>query len=136
MVVISLFVFKPFRSEPPTPTITAANKEIATTQGSYCWEGLLSAKCVDKIYTSPLEMVKEHKPAVVSPNEVIEIDFKKAPIPETLEVEKWIDRDNIENIVLKNDSIIAPKEKGIYVFHILANWEQGDGNYAFSVEVR
>lgn len=74
---MSLFVFEPFRSEPLTPTITAGNTEIATTQGSYCWNGLLSTKCVDKVYTSPLEMAKEHKPTVVSPNEEIKIDFEK-----------------------------------------------------------
>ncbi|MEH6945088.1 hypothetical protein V7014_25245 [Bacillus sp. JJ722] len=136
LVVIGLFVFEPFRSEPPTPTVTVGNTKIATTQGSYCWNGLLSAQCVDKIYTSPLDMAKEHKPTVVSPNEEIKFDFKKEPIAETLEVEKWIDKDNIENIEVKNNSIVAPKEKGIYVFHILADWEQGDGNYAFSIEVK
>jgi hypothetical protein len=135
LVFIGLFVFEPFRSEPPTPTVTSGDIEIATTQGSYCWDSLLSAQCVDKVYTSPLDMAKEHKPTVVSPNEEIKISFKNEPISDTLEVEKWIDKDNIENVEMQNNSIVAPKEKGIYVYHILADWEQGDGNYAFSIEV-
>ena len=135
LIVIGLFFFEPFRSEPPTPTVTVGETTIPTTQGSYCWKGLLFAQCVDFVYTSSLEMAKEHKPTVVSPNEEIKIDFKKEPIVETLRVEKWIDKDNLEIYEVKNNSIVAPKEKGIYVFHIFANWEQGDGNYVFSIEV-
>lgn len=135
-VAIGLFVFEPFRSEPPKPTIRAGNATIPTTQGSYCWNGLLLAKCEDFAYTSPLEMAKEHRATVVSPNEEIKIDFKIEPFAETLRIEKWIDKDNIEDIEVKNNSIVAPTEKGIYVYHILADWKQGDGNYAFSIEIR
>lgn len=139
VVMIGLFVFAPFRSEPPIPTITAGNITIPTTQGSYCWDGLFSAQCVDMAYTSPLEMAKEHKPTVVSPNAEINIDFPKKPTADTWSVEQWIDKDKIEvvKIELKNNqTIIAPNEKGIYVYHVLANWKQGDGNYAFSIKVK
>ncbi|WP_147296337.1 hypothetical protein [Halobacillus trueperi] len=134
--VIGLFVLKPSRSEPPAPTVTTGNTEIATTQGSYCWDGLLSGKCVDKVYGSPMDMADEHKPTVVSPNEEINIIFQKESMPETLEVEKWTGEGNREDIVVKNNSIAAPKEKGLYVYLISADWDEGDGNYAFSVEVK
>ena len=100
-VSIGLFVLEPFRSEPPEPTVKAENERIATTQGSYCWNGLLSRECVDKVYGSPMDMAKEHKPTVISSNEEIKITFKKEPIAETLEVEKWTGEGNIEDVYLK-----------------------------------
>jgi len=134
LIVIGLFVLEPFHSEPPTPNVTAGDTKIATTQGSYCWNGLFSSQCVDKVYKNPLEMAKEHKPTVVSPNEEIKIEFKKAPIAGTMKVEQWIGEDNRE-IETNNNSIIVPTEKGVYVYYVLVDWKQGDGNYAFSVEV-
>lgn len=137
VVVIRLFNFVPFRSEPPTPTITAGNTIIPTTQGSYCWDGIFSAQCVDLAYTSPLDMAKEHQPTVVSPNAEIKIDFPKEPTADTWSVEQWIDKDKIEDVELEmknNQTIFAPKEKGIYVYHVLANWKQGDGNSHFPLK--
>ncbi len=79
-------------------------------------------------------MAKEHKQTVVSPNEEIKIDFKKEP--KTIEVEQWIDNENTGNIEVKTNSILAPKEKGKYVYNVLADWNQGDVNYVFSIEVK
>ena len=133
LIVIGVFIFGPFRSKPPVPTITVGDTEILTTQGSYCWGGLISARCVDKSYTGVLDMANEHKATVVSPNEEIKIDFKKDP--ETMEVEKWIDKENTEKIKLNANSISAPNEKGKYVYNVLADWKQGDVNYVFSIKV-
>ncbi len=134
-IIIGLFACELFSSSPPTPTVTAGDTKIPTTQGSYCWNGLFSAQCVDKVYTSPIDMAKEHKPTVVSPSEEIKIDFKKEPLAETMKVEQWID-EKYEKLEVKNNSIVIPKEKGVYVYYVLANWKEGDGNYAFSVEVK
>ena len=136
LIFIAIFIFEPFRSEPPAPNVTAGGKDIPTTQGSYCWNGLLFSQCVDFIYSTPLEMAKEHKPTKVSPNETIKIEFKKDPASGTLEVEQWIGENDIKKVEINDDSIKVPDEKGIYVYHIMARWEQGDGNYAFSIEVR
>jgi hypothetical protein len=137
LVVTGFVVFTPFNSEPPTPNVTVGNTEIPTTQGSYCWKGFLSAQCVDMVYSSPLDMAKNHKPTIVSPNKEIKVDFEIEPIAGTLEVEQWSDKDNVENVEMKyNNSIVAPKEKGIYVYHVKANWKQGSGNYTFSIEVK
>lgn len=134
--MIGIFIFEPFRSEPPTPNVTIGDVDIPTTQSSYCWEGLLSAQCVDKAYTSLFDMASTHKPTVVSPNEKIKIEFKKNPIAGTMKVEQWVDEDNIQKVEVKNGSIVVPKEKGVYVYSVVSDWKQGDGNYAFSVEVK
>lgn len=134
--MIGIFIFEPFRSEPPTPNVAIGDVDIPTTQGSYCWKGLLSAQCKDMAYTSLIDMASTHKPTVVSPNEKIKIEFKKAPIAGTMKVEQWVDEDNIKKVEVKNGLIVVPKEKGVYAYHVIANWEQGDGNYAFSIEVK
>ena len=135
LIVIAILIFEPFRSEPPTPSVTIGNVNIHTTQGSFCWEGPISSQCVDKIYTSPLEMAAEHKPTVVSSNEEVTIKFKKAPLGK-LVVTQWVGENNTKIITVKNDKIKVPKEKGIYVYSVIANWEKGSGSYAFSIEVK
>ena len=128
-------MFEPFRSEPPTPSVMIGNVNIHTTQGSFCWEGPISSQCVDKIYTSSLEMAAEHKPTVVSSNEEVTIKFKKASLGK-LVVTQWVGENNTKSIIVKNDKFKVPKEKGIYVYSVIANWEKGSGSYAFSIEVK
>ena len=135
LIVIAILIFEPFRSEPPTPSVTIGDVDIPTTQGSFCWKGLISGQCVDKIYASPLEMAAEHKPTVVSSNEEVTIKFKKAPLGK-LVVTQWVGENNTKSITVKNDKIKVPKEKGIYVYSVIANWEKGSGSYAFSIEVK
>ena len=136
MIAIAILMFEPFRSEPPTPSVTIGDVSIHTTQGAFCWEGLISSQCVDKIYTSPLEMAAEHKPTVVSSNEEVTIKFKKAPLKGTIVVTQWMGENNTKSITVKNDKFKVPKEKGKYVYYVIANWEKGRGSYAFSIEVK
>lgn len=135
LIIIGLFAFEPFSSAPPTPIVKAGDTKIPTTQGSYCWNGLFSVQCVDKVYTSPIDMAKEHKPTVVSLSEEIKIDFRKEPLAETMKVEQWID-EKYEKLEVKNNLIVMPKEKGVYVYFVSAEWKEGGGSYAFSVEVK
>lgn len=37
---------------------------------------------------------------------------------------------------IKNHTITVPDQSGVYVYHIIANWKQGGGNYAFSIRVK
>lgn len=136
LIIIAILSFEPFRLEPPTPSVTVGDIYIPTTQGSYCWKGLISAQCVDKIYTSPLNMAAEHKPTVVNANAEVIIKFKKVPLDGTMIVEQWVDENNIHSIPVESDKIKVPKEKGIYVYNVIAKWENGSGNYAFSIEVK
>ncbi|WP_341202470.1 hypothetical protein [Planomicrobium okeanokoites] len=135
VLILAILIIEPFRMEPPTPNVTVNGKEIPTTQGSYCWRGIIISQCVDFIHTTPLDMAKEHNPTLISPQEKIGVDFRKEPLSGTLVIEQWIDENNIKEIELINDSISTPQEKGIYVYHIKALWKEGDGNYAFSVVV-
>lgn len=136
LLVVSIIIFDPFRSEPPAPDVTVNGSDIPTTQGSYCWRSIFSGSCVDFVYSNPIEMAQKHKPTAVSPQGEVKINFSKEPLSGTLEVEQWLDTNNSENIKLENGTISAPEAKGVYVYHIQARWKQGDGNYAFSIEVK
>lgn len=138
-IAVAGFLFFPFFTqshEPPAPNVSANGVEIQTTQGSYCWSGPTSAKCVDKAYRNPLEMAKEHEPTEVASNEEIVVVFDQMPKNETFEVQLWHDETNIEDIKVHQHTFIAPKESGVYVYHITGQWEQGEINYAFSVKVK
>lgn len=136
LIGIGLFIFQPFSTEPPSPNVKVGYVHIPTTQGSYCWNGLISQQCVDKIYGSTLEMAAEHKPTVVSPNKEVSIKFRKSPLEGTMEVTQLDDQNNSQMITVKNGKIKVPNEKGIYVYRVTASWAKGSGNYVFSIEVK
>jgi hypothetical protein len=123
-------------SEPPTPTITAGNNKIAVAQGSYCWNGLYSGKCVDMAAPPEIIKIKDLKPVVVSPENQLKIKFTNEPNKNTLGANRWISNDDSETVQIKNNVITAPKEKGIYVYDIFARWKNGSSSYVFVIEVQ
>ncbi len=133
VIAIVIFIIQPLRTAPPKPNVTVGDVAIPTTEGSYCWGGFFSGQCVDKEYTSVVAMAEEYQPNVVSQNEKIKVTFDKKP--KTLEVERWMGEE-VERVEIKGGFLGVPKEKGVYVYHIRANWKQGDGSYVFSVEVK
>jgi len=70
------FVIGLLNITPPSPTITVEDKNVEAAQGSYCWNGLINAGCVDM--ASPPEIIKDHvfKPVVASPESELNIEFK------------------------------------------------------------
>lgn len=113
--ILASIVYLVSNSKPPKPTITVENKTVEVVQGSYCWQGFMNAQCVDTI--SPPELIQhyEMKPVVVSPGAALNVKFNRKP--NTLSVSIW------EN---ENDSgLLAPKEKGIYIYTVSASWKKG-----------
>lgn len=135
ILIIAIVIVKPFRLEPPTPKVSVGEREIPTTQGSYCWDAMLLAQCVDTIHTSPIDMTESHAPSIVSENDEIEIEFPIGYQPENLRLEQWLDGRNSKIIEINNERIKVPNESSVYVYHVIADWNQGDGNYAFLIEV-
>lgn len=134
VIGVVLFIIQPFRTTPPTANVTAGEVAIPTTEGSFCWDGLFSGQCVDKEYGSITAMAEEYKPTVVSPEGKIKVTFDKKP--KTVEVEQWIGEEQVSKVEMKDHFLVVPKEKGVYVYHLMANWKRGDGSYVFSVEVK
>ncbi|MBZ5202813.1 hypothetical protein HU147_16525 [Planomicrobium chinense] len=136
LCVVLLVIGYSYIASPPMPSVKAEGRMVATTPGSYCWESTWKAECVDMSYASPWEQGVETAPAAVKAGAAILIDFNKQPLPGSLSAELWTSKTNSEPALLRNGLLTAPKAPGIYVFHIFADWKQGGGNYAFSIEVK
>lgn len=137
IMIILFFQIKEFiNSEPPSPSITVGGKSIPTKQGSYCWRGLTSGKCVDMI--SPPDIIKYHgiKPVIVSPEAPLKVQFRKKPNKDTLGANVWISDRETEDANMKGNLLIAPKEKGIYVYDVYARWNRGSASFVFTIEVQ
>lgn len=122
--------------KPPIPIITTGQQQLEVARGSYCWSSFLTSECVDTI--SPPELL-EHEgisPTVVSPASEIQITFKREPKKESVGVNVWLDGGDAESVALTNNTFIAPKEKGIYIYYMFARWDKGDASYAFAIEVQ
>lgn len=97
-------------------------------------EKITGTECVDKI--SPPEILDNNKivPFSVSPQSKIKINFKKQP--EKVEVEKWMNNDESEKVIVEDNSISVPNEKGKYIYIISGRWDKGSSSYIFSIKVK
>ena len=136
VVVLVGGIYFSSNSKPPKPVITIENKTVEVAQGSYCWNGLINAKCVDMI--SPPDIIKHHelKPVVVSPGTELKIEFKRKPLENTLNASIWFSNDEIENTPLNDNVLLEQKEKGVYIYSVSAYWEKGSSSYVFAIEVK
>ncbi|WP_131972953.1 hypothetical protein [Exiguobacterium sp. B203-G5 25_7] len=135
IIIIALFVqFEPFRDEPPDPRVEIQGKSIPTVQGTFCWSGLFSGQCVDKIYVDGLHMTEKSKPVTVMPNEKIRIAFD--PEPDTINILQFNNKKTGNPVRLKNNQLVTPKEAGTYAYELQARWSKnGDGQFAFLIKV-
>jgi hypothetical protein len=110
LALVVLFIFLIIGlldSNPPSPKITVEEKNIPTTQDSYCWNALFNSRCVD-MYTPP-GLVK-NKIVVVSPGAKLIINFKKEPHKGSLSASIWKTNDKEEKANLKGNILFVPKE--------------------------
>lgn len=135
ILIIALFVqFEPFRDEPPDPRVEVQGKSIPTVQGTFCWSGMFSGQCVDKIYVDGLHMTEKSKPVTVMPNEKIKISFD--PKPDTIKILQFNNKKTSDPVTLKNNQLVTPKETGTYIYELQARWsENGDGQFAFLIKI-
>ena len=137
IVAVGLVLYvEPFRGSPPEPDVSVNGTDIGVTSGSYCWNGLLIDQCADSTYTTPLDMTADQTPAVVKPGEKIEVAFNDGPAPERIQTEQWLKDGTNKTVQLKNEQLTVPNKKGLYIYHVYGWWKQGDGNVAFSVQVK
>lgn len=129
-------IIKLFNTNLPKPIITVEGKKVDWEQGSYCWEWLLNSICTDM--PSPPELIKIQglEPVAVSPYSKLKIEFKKEPLENTLTVSSWISNKDSKSVLLRDNAILVPKEKGVYVYSVSAGWKKGSSGYAFVIEVQ
>ena len=130
------FIIGLFTNNPPKPTITVDEKKLEVARGSYCWDGLFNSICEDTI--SPPMLIEFHKikPVIVSPESELKIEFEQEPNANTLGVNRWFTENKVEGVPLRNNVLMAPKEKGVYIYDVHARWKKGSSSYAIVIEVR
>ncbi|XEC94484.1 hypothetical protein AB6A23_24755 [Paenibacillus tarimensis] len=139
-VVVNLFSKPELKGDqPPIPNITTDGKEIPIVLGSYTWKADVD------VHVDYDEIIKNHKPVVVTPNSEISIDFGSyKPIPNSMNYGKINKREDgwlsftvsysIKNNVIK---IRENAGKGITIIHLSASWDSGArANYYIPVEVK
>jgi hypothetical protein len=118
-------------SEPPIPKIDVGGKQVPVLHTAYCWETDLANKCAD--FPQPELAFKEQTPVVVSPGDIVEIDFEThPPLTPITEVTLWQGKE----IILQEPNVIeAPIEKGVYFYVFSARWQQGNSGFTFQIKV-
>ncbi|MEO4052649.1 hypothetical protein [Solibacillus sp. CAU 1738] len=135
LIVGIYFIDGLFNLKPPKPTITIESNKVEVAQGSYCWSGVITAKCVDIIAPPEIIEHQELKPVLVSPEAKIKIEFNREP--KELGVNKWSSHDEIEDVPLNEDDVfLVPKEKGVYIYSVYGQWKKGSSSYVFVIEVK
>ncbi|WP_274308675.1 hypothetical protein [Solibacillus daqui] len=79
---------------------------------------------------------KKLKPVVVSPGAKLKIEFNRELQENSLYLSVWMDNDELEGVLLKDNTYLVSKENGIYVYSVSAHWEKGSSSYNFLVEVK
>jgi hypothetical protein len=130
------FVIGLFKVNPAEPTVTVDEKKLEVARGSYCWDGLFNSICEDTISPSMLIEHYEIKPVIVSPESELKIEFEIEPNTNTLGVNRWFNDNEVEGVPLRNNILIAPREKGVYIYDVHASWKKGSSSYVFLIEVR
>jgi hypothetical protein len=126
---------KPADTEkPPKPTIIVDGQMIPVIQGSYCWSGDGVSRCEDKI--SPPELVKKQTPIIVPPDSKLEVKFDVKPKDGSLGANLWVNGKPTKVQLIGSNKMIIPKERGIYVYDVYANWDKGESSYAFILEIK
>ncbi|WBW96566.1 hypothetical protein [Oceanirhabdus sp. W0125-5] len=123
-------------TNPPKLTVTVDNKSITGVLGTYSWtvdNGDGTETSIQSDSEAPPELAKDQKePLNIKPSSSIILNFKNEP--KEYIVTLW--KDNIKNKQEVIDGeIIAPEEKGSFVYEVFATWKEGTAYYAFSVNI-
>ncbi|SFC93469.1 hypothetical protein SAMN05443252_1095 [Bacillus sp. OV322] len=124
------------QAEPPQPAVNADGKSIRVYPGSYCWNSMFNARCVDTI--GPVGIIQHHqaKPISISPGSTITFGYGKKPNKGSVGANRWNPDNESATVTLKGNSFTAPNEKGTYVYDVFASWEKGSASHVFVVEVK
>ncbi len=80
----------------------------------------------------PPELVKNIIPTFVVPQANVKVTFDYKP--NVVDVMLWTTA-GPRGYNNDDNTIIMPEDKGIYVFEIKGEWDQGDSIYAFKIKV-
>lgn len=114
--------------------VDGTNMNIPAYQGTYSWSSFGKGVCAD--YAAPYDMMKDKKIPVVLPETTLIIKFDYKPKKNTLRVNQWIEKKPVEQQIIDSNKIKVPKEKGVYIYDVVASWKEGTRSYSFAVEIK
>ena len=114
--------------------INVNGKEYGMKSGNYSWERKkgLETEVVQTDAASPYQIGKSFNVIRLEPNTNIIIEIEENP---KLSVFLWNENGRDKEIILKNNQLTAPTNKGEYIYEVLAKWSNGEVSYTFVIEI-
>jgi hypothetical protein len=120
---------------PPEMQAVVGGSYAKVVRGGGCWAEAGQVRCTDT--AGPVERTANVGPMVAAPGTPAELRFAWPVAPGAAVVRLWTGGRAAEPVALGADwTFILPRAPGTYVYEAEARWEQGNGTYAFAVEVR
>lgn len=117
----------------PSLNIVCDNQSISVEKGGFKWttkEWLFNKKSVVADSASPEQIAANMDGNTVLPQAELKLEFSKKPNEVTV-IDWSKSKDNA--YTLKDNSIIAPKESGIYIYEIIGKWDEGQVSYTIKI---
>lgn len=118
--------------EPPEFTITAGEKTIHPILGTYSWtvdNGNGTAESIEVDSDAPPDLITGKNTLQLTANSSVELNFEEPPTNYILRI--WDE----DYTIVRQIKEVDLNETGVFIYEVLAHWEQGTASYAFAVEV-
>jgi hypothetical protein len=126
----------PFRHQPPTPTVTIENREVKVYRVTYSWSCMFRGETADA-KAEAVDLVKGDSSTRANPEDQLTIRFEDGPAPKSVAIVLWSVKDHKKLKTYKKiKRITVPSTPGQYVYQIKADWKEGNGDFAFSIDVK
>ncbi len=126
----------PFRHQPPEPTVRIEGRDVKVYTGTYSWSGMFRGEVADT-KSGAVDLVKGDPSTQAKPEDRLTIRFEEEPTPKSVTIVLWSVEDKKEiKTYEKTGKISVPTTPGRYVYQITADWKEGDGDFAFPIEVK
>ncbi|WP_312194065.1 hypothetical protein, partial [Exiguobacterium sp.] len=104
--------------------------------GTYSWSGMFRGEVADT-KSEAVDLVKGDPSTQANPEDRLMIRFEEEPTPKSVTIVLWSVEDKKEiKTYKKTGKISVPTTPGRYVYQITADWKEGDGDFAFPIEVK
>lgn len=126
----------PFRHQPPEPTVTIEGRDVKVYTGTYSWSGMFRGEVADT-KSEAVDLVKGDPSTLAKPEDRLTIRFEEGPTPKSVTIVLWSVEDKKEiKTYKKTGQITVPSTPGKYVYQIKADWKEGNGDFAFPIDVK
>lgn len=126
----------PFRHQPPEPTVTIEGRNVKVYMGTYDWSGMFRGEIGDA-KSEAIDLVKGDPSTQAHPEDRMTIRFEEGPALKSISIVLWSVEANTKlKTYKKTGQISIPTTPGKYVYQIKAEWREGEGDFAFPIDVK